>query len=117
MFRFSPYALPLQKSQKGASESTKEIATLNNAKNEVTLSSSPFPVKSSLHNMKFLTGCLGGAERIHAQRTSFRRLGCGGKMKIAKRIKEAAATGYILLWLLGIPIPILLIIFLLRGCT
>jgi len=26
-------------------------------------------------------------------------------------------TGYILLWLLGIPIPILLIIFLLRGCT
>src|SRR2546429_2497064 len=59
----------------------------------------------------------GGAERIHAQRTSFRRLGCGGKMKIAKRIKEAAATGYILLWLLGIPIPILLIIFLLRGCT
>jgi len=38
-------------------------------------------------------------------------------MKIAERIKEAAATGYILLWLLGIPIPILLIIFLLRGCT
>ena len=58
MFRFSPYALPLQKSQKGASESTKEIAMLNNGKNEVTLSSSPFPVKSSLHNMKFLTGCL-----------------------------------------------------------
>jgi hypothetical protein len=33
------------------------------------------------------------------------------------KIKEAGATGYILLWLLGIPIPILLIIFLLRGCT
>jgi len=30
---------------------------------------------------------------------------------------EAGATGYILLWLLGIPIPILLIIFLLRGFT
>ena len=25
--------------------------------------------------------------------------------------------GYILLWLLGVPIPILLVIFLLRGCT
>ena len=58
-----------------------------------------------------------GAERIHAQRAPFRRLGCGGKMKIAERIQKAGATGYILLWLLGIPIPILLIIFLLRGCT
>lgn len=38
-------------------------------------------------------------------------------MKLATQIKEAAATGYILLWLLGIPIPILFIIFLLRGCT
>ncbi len=38
-------------------------------------------------------------------------------MKIAQRIKKAGAKGYILLWLLGIPIPILLIIFLLRGCT
>lgn len=25
--------------------------------------------------------------------------------------------GWILLWLLGIPIPVLLILFLLRGCT
>jgi hypothetical protein len=47
----------------------------------------------------------------------FRRLGYGGKMKFAEKTKEIAATGYILLWLLGIPIPILLIIFLLRGCT
>jgi hypothetical protein len=39
------------------------------------------------------------------------------KMKIMNQTKEKAATGYILLWLLGIPIPILLIIFLLRGCT
>ena len=38
-------------------------------------------------------------------------------MKFSEKIKEAGATGYILLWLLGIPIPILLIIFLLRGCT
>jgi hypothetical protein len=41
----------------------------------------------------------------------------GTKMKMIDRMKERAATGYILLWLLGIPIPILLLIFLLRGCT
>ena len=38
-------------------------------------------------------------------------------MSLNEKIKQAGATGYILLWLLGIPIPILLIIFLLRGCT
>jgi len=38
-------------------------------------------------------------------------------MKLTERIKEAGAAGYILLWLLGIPLPILFIIFLLRGCT
>jgi hypothetical protein len=38
-------------------------------------------------------------------------------MKITPRIKEAGATGYILLWLLGVPIPILFVIFLLRGCS
>ena len=38
-------------------------------------------------------------------------------MKFAEKIEEAGATGYILLWLLGIPIPILLVIFLLRGRT
>ena len=38
-------------------------------------------------------------------------------MKLTQRIKEAGATGYILLWLLGVPIPILFLIFLLRGCS
>lgn len=33
------------------------------------------------------------------------------------RDKEKGKMGWILLWLLGIPIPILLILFLLRGCT
>jgi hypothetical protein len=41
----------------------------------------------------------------------------GKKMKLMNQAKEKAAIGYIFLWLLGIPIPILLIIFLLRGCT
>jgi len=38
-------------------------------------------------------------------------------MHLARKIEQAGATGYILLWLLGIPIPILILIFLLRGCT
>jgi hypothetical protein len=38
-------------------------------------------------------------------------------MHLKDKIKEAGAAGYILLWLLGIPLPILLLIFLLRGCT
>jgi hypothetical protein len=37
-------------------------------------------------------------------------------------MKQAAArqqgkVGWILLWLLGVPIPVLLVLFLLRGCT
>jgi hypothetical protein len=38
-------------------------------------------------------------------------------MKLKGQIKEAGASGYILLWLLGVPIPILFLFFLLRGCT
>jgi hypothetical protein len=39
------------------------------------------------------------------------------QMRLKDKIKQAGAAGYILLWLLGIPLPILLLIFLLRGCT
>ena len=38
-------------------------------------------------------------------------------MKLEERLHQAGAAGYILLWLLGIPIPVLFIIFLLRGCS
>ncbi|MDQ7997927.1 MAG: hypothetical protein AAGC76_18955 [Luteibacter sp.] len=31
--------------------------------------------------------------------------------------KQKGGIGYILLWLLGVPIPVLLLIFLVRGCT
>jgi hypothetical protein len=31
--------------------------------------------------------------------------------------RESGKIGWILLWLLGVPIPVLLILFLLRGCT
>ena len=33
------------------------------------------------------------------------------------RLQRSGKIGYILLWLLGVPIPILLLLFLVRGCT
>jgi hypothetical protein len=36
-------------------------------------------------------------------------------MKILK--DEKGKLGWILLWALGVPIPVLVILFLLRGCT
>lgn len=30
---------------------------------------------------------------------------------------QAGKIGYILAWLLGVPIPILILVYLLRGCT
>jgi hypothetical protein len=42
----------------------------------------------------------------------------GGQDKIKERSKtEEGKVGWILLWALGIPIPILLVLFVLRGCT
>ena len=41
------------------------------------------------------------------------------KKRFAERVrrgKEEGKIGYILLWLLGVPIPVLFAIFLLRGC-
>jgi len=31
--------------------------------------------------------------------------------------QQQGKVGWILLWLLGVPIPILLVLFLIRGCT
>jgi hypothetical protein len=31
--------------------------------------------------------------------------------------RESGRIGWIVLWLLGIPIPVLLVLYLLRGCT
>jgi hypothetical protein len=33
------------------------------------------------------------------------------------RNNQEGKVGWILLWLLGVPIPILLVLYLLRGCT
>lgn len=48
-----------------------------------------------------------------SERTKSRK----GNMKLNDKTSITGAMGYILLWLIGIPIPILLLIFLLRGCT
>ena len=32
-------------------------------------------------------------------------------------LNQRGEVGWILLWLIGIPIPILIVLFLLRGCT
>jgi len=40
-----------------------------------------------------------------------------GERRIAMRNSEKGKVGWILLWLLGIPLPILVVFFLLRGCT
>jgi hypothetical protein len=39
----------------------------------------------------------------------------GGFMKFFNN--EKGAIGWILLWAIGIPVPILLLLFLVRGCT
>lgn len=36
---------------------------------------------------------------------------------LANRRKTEGKIGWILLWALGVPIPLLLVFFLLRGCT
>lgn len=38
-------------------------------------------------------------------------------MRIQKKNAERGAIGYIVLWALGVPVSLLLIVFLLRGCT
>jgi hypothetical protein len=61
------------------------------------------------------------ARRTRAFRGAFSKTNCrenkGTNMKLTEKIQEKAAAGYILLWLLGVPIPVLLLVFLLRGCT
>jgi len=38
-------------------------------------------------------------------------------MRELKERLQRGKAGWIMLWLLGIPIPVLLVLFLLRGCT
>jgi hypothetical protein len=38
-------------------------------------------------------------------------------MEFLRDSQEKGAVGYIILWALGVPVSVLLVIFLLRGCT
>lgn len=38
------------------------------------------------------------------------------KIQVNKHLEEGK-VGWVMLWLLGVPIPVLLILFLVRGCT
>jgi len=38
-------------------------------------------------------------------------------MRRSKQQSRVGKIGWAILWLLGVPIPILLVLFLLRGCT
>jgi hypothetical protein len=38
-------------------------------------------------------------------------------MEFLRRQEEKGAIGYMLAWAMGVPVSILLIVFLLRGCT
>jgi len=35
----------------------------------------------------------------------------------ASRRREEGRVGWVLLWLLGVPVPVLLLLYVLRGCT
>jgi hypothetical protein len=51
-------------------------------------------------------------------RARWRRDAMKGQMKNATATQTVAGKiGWILLWVLGVPIPVLLVLFLLRGCT
>lgn len=37
--------------------------------------------------------------------------------QLASEHRQQGKIGWVLLWLLGVPIPVLLLLFLIRGCT
>jgi len=38
-------------------------------------------------------------------------------MNITRLARQTGKMGYIILWLLGVPLPVLFLIYLLRGCS
>jgi hypothetical protein len=38
-------------------------------------------------------------------------------MRLSKAKQQKGAIGYILLWAMGVPLSLLVVVFLLRGCT
>lgn len=39
------------------------------------------------------------------------------KRMVARRRLQEGRIGWVLLWLVGVPIPVLLVLYLIRGCT
>lgn len=54
-------------------------------------------------------------ENFHHFKFKFAQL--DNKWRFSAHSKESGKIGWILLWILGIPLPILVILFILRGCT
>jgi hypothetical protein len=67
-----------------------------------------------------LSGGQGPTGKPWAQRLLYlqgvNHLNLEARMARLRRYQEGKA-GWILLWLLGVPIPVLFVLFLLRGCT
>jgi len=63
------------------------------------------------------------AHPCQAQEHPMKSLKNGGNTRIkvpdqtAPRRRQEGKLGWIFLWLIGIPIPLLLVLFLVRGCT
>jgi hypothetical protein len=36
---------------------------------------------------------------------------------LKNKLRQEGKAGWLLLWLIGVPVPVLLVLFLLRGCT
>jgi hypothetical protein len=53
----------------------------------------------------------------NAQAQRGRQMRSLGNMKEQPENSKSGKIGWIFLWLIGVPVPILLILFLMRGCT
>lgn len=58
-------------------------------------------------------------DRAYVMNTSSRWSGCdsSGMKYLTKKAVQSGKLGWIFLWLIGVPIPVLLFLFLIRGCT
>ena len=63
-----------------------------------------------------IAGTGGGVDSLRQQIETLREGATMNRFRNKLR-QQQGKVGWILLWLLGIPIPILLVLFLLRGCT
>jgi hypothetical protein len=54
--------------------------------------------------------------RIHSRESRMKTLVEAYRRQLDRQ-KQKGGIGWVLLWLLGIPIPVLIVLFLLRGCT